>query len=385
MDFHLMAYLAVSVVVLVLVYRSKRVIRFNWNDPRNHQDLRPDGTRVLITNSHAAAMGWIAVQSRPDTAAGNAGLVVLVGWLAGLVGGGILAPAAISESTAVTGVNMAMLVALGLIWGFIVGRMTMTIIVLIIGVLLPLAVVGLIVTVIASFAMGGFHNLKHAIGLERRDDIWSILTPGMDDADWRNFNKRLRQNTCAVFHTVTSLGNVDRARSECDRNWVADQERQRVLRVQKEATQNEERRQLLAKAMAAYEVQMNRLSEGVPRSVTIAKSPTLRGTWLGSTSKCADRFTNLELRLREGVAGVHDGVMLMSRGQFGEEIRYSAFRVRAISDGLNFRLEPGHVIAWHAGEPFAANGQIKEALAPAMFLTLDGTSCNIRLNGILKP
>lgn len=133
MDLRLLSYLAISVLLLVWVYRSKIVIRFNLNDHRNHQDLRPDGTQVLVTNSHAAAMGWLAVQSRPDTAAGNAGLVVLVGWLAGAFIGGGLVPAIISGTTEVTSSNVAILLAVGLIWGFIVGRLTITILILIFG------------------------------------------------------------------------------------------------------------------------------------------------------------------------------------------------------------------------------------------------------------
>ena len=126
MDLRLLSYLTVSVLLLVWVYRSKSILRFKWDDPRNHQDLRPDGTQVLVTNSHSAAMGWMAMQSRPDTAAGNAGLVVLVGWLAGALVGGGLVPAVISESTKVTGANVAMLLAVGLIWGFIIGRLAIT-------------------------------------------------------------------------------------------------------------------------------------------------------------------------------------------------------------------------------------------------------------------
>ena len=277
MDLRLLSYLAVSVLLLVWVYRSKVVIRFNWNDPRNNQDLRPDGTQVLVTNSHAAAMGWLAVQSRPDTAAGNAGLVVLVGWLAGALIGGGLVPAIISGTTEVTSVNVAMLLAVGLIWGFIVGRLTITILALIFGLLLPLAVVAAVGIAIAAFSMGGLDNLKRTVGLRGSEagTFWASRTNGDDR---RSIDRQVKQNACAIYQTVSSLGNVEGARGKCDKTWVAVQQRQR----QQEAQGAEESRQRSHALYIAYEAHMDKLAEGIQRRVPQGQPVNLPGTWTGA-------------------------------------------------------------------------------------------------------
>ena len=376
MDLRLLSYLAVSVLLLVWVYRSQGVIRFNWNDPRNHQDLRPDGTRVLVTNSHAAAMGWLAVQRRPDTAAGNAGLVVLVGWLAGALIGGGLVPAAISGTTEVTSANVAMLLAVGLIWGFIVGRLTITILVLIVGVLLPLAVVAAVGIAIAAFSMGGLDNLERTVGLRGSEarNFWALRTDGDGR---RRFDRQMEQNACAVYHTLSSLGDVEGARGKCDKAWVAAQERQR----QQKAQGTEESRQQSQALYVAHQALMDKLAEGIQRRIPQGQPVNLPGTWTGASAACSGQMTEFELRLRDGGAGVHDGVLLMRQGRLGEDARYSAFRVRATMDGRRFRLEPGRVIARDAGDPFSADGLVADISLQSMFLTVTSPSCKLRFIG----
>ena len=379
MDLRLLSYLAVSVLLLVWVYRSKVVIRFNWNDPRNHQDLRPDGTQVIVTNSHAAAMGWLAVQSRPDTAAGNAGLVVLVGWLAGALIGGGLVPAIISGTTEVTSANVAMLLAVGLIWGFIVGRLTITILVLIFGLLLPLAVVAAVGIAITAFSMGGLDNLKRTVGLRGSEagNFWASRTNGDDR---RSIGKQAEQNFCAFYHTLSSLGDVERARGRCDKAWVAAQERQR----QQVAQGTEESRQRFYALRIAHEAHMDKLAEGIQRRTPQGQPVNLPGTWISisSAEKCSGQ---IELRLRDGGAGVHDGVLLMWQGRLGEDARYSAFHVRARMDGRRFHLEPGRVIANDNGNPFSADGLVADISTKSMFMTVISPSCKLRFIGWQRP
>ncbi|MDO9132256.1 hypothetical protein [Hydrogenophaga sp.] len=219
MDLQLATYLGVSILICVLAYKAKWLVRMKWEDPRLYE--RQESTnQIVILDPRApqAAMAGLAVASRPSTVAGDIGLVLLVVWMIGFAAGGIFIPTAFGSLREVNTADVAMLLAAALVWGFIFARLFLTAVRLIFTAVIPLVLLTAVAGFVAAFAMGGPDKLMKSIGLDAAVES-AVNSPLLNDAAEKRLTRQITKNACSLFQSVVAMGDMDRVRNKCDEDW----------------------------------------------------------------------------------------------------------------------------------------------------------------------
>ena len=345
-----LAYALASVLLCLVIYKARWFARFDWHAPHMNKVA---GTGVIhqvdINSGDTARNAAVAALNVTNnlSPANGAALFVLGFFLAGCFMGGVAFPAALGLVPSITTLNLASLLIAGLAWGFSLGRLTRSLVALVIKAVLGLALIAVLLfagNFVLSFLAGGkdvFWNGTVAAVTGITDSVYNYDRAPQGSWFYRYENRR-KFNLCALYEGIRTKGDIQQVRAQCDRAaYLADLKAMQDAATQQLQQQQNENNAFRQRFLAV----IDRLSAGVPRAVVPNYAKTPHGSWQGQP-KCSDgNATSPTYLITFSGEGTHlsGAVLVLPKSGTLDASKIASYRFTGAQEGMEITL---HASDW---------------------------------------
>jgi hypothetical protein len=393
-DISIVIYLVFSVIFCLIVYGAS-LRRFAWNDPRMGRTYGNGAIRsVNLDAGPADASATFVTNIANSMTPGAASSLLVIGvWLISLVAGATAVPALFGAMPSVSTMNVLLIAVASLCFAFAMARLTVTLIFLTIRMIFILAALGALVFCIfylITFLAGGKSPVDAILGQVIKNARVMALDISAGSDEGRSFEQRVAFNSCVMRKALSYVGDMNRTRDRCDKNWAETNARlaEENARLEMERYQSAVRQTQLARAENdKIDRWAKQHSYGFKAPMMQPTSQNLSGNWRGWLN-CSEGKKYQVIMFTEGNEYTAKGVMHVFRPAlnaiYADVKTASTYRVELLSKMNEVELRIEEALSIGEGTPaIIGRFQHQHGILVSLIPKATQPNCNGRLEAAM--